>query len=115
MHSPEEPTRESLDIFAEITVAPTAQTGELRSIRAFTVTIGDTYLPAFFRDGILYVQAPLRHVVEAIGEALSGRIRHLEVRISRPGSAAFPLDCDGRPVHGSPVAFEDLVRGGQER
>lgn len=112
MHRSEESAWSGFDILAEVEVAVAPQTGELRPVCPFGVTVGDTYLPAFFRDGILYVQAPLRHVVEAVGEALSRRVCHLEVGISRPGCPTLPLDSDGRPLHGTSVAFEDLVRGG---
>lgn len=115
MHRAEESAWEGLDIFAEVAVAVAPQVGELQPFCAFTVTVGDTYLPAFFRDGIVYIQAPLRHVVEAIGAALSGRLSHLEVRVSAPGCPPLPLDCDGRPLHGAAVAFSDVVRGSQQQ
>lgn len=73
------------------------------------VVIGDTHLPAFVSDGILYVQAPLPHIFKAFAEDLSYELRSMETRISREGGSALSLDGDGRPVHSKGMAFEGLV------
>lgn len=74
------------------------------------VVIGHTYLPAFISEGKLYVQAPLGHVVQAVTQEISALFGNLEVGVSGPGSPAFSLDSDGRPLPSAWLAESDLVR-----
>jgi hypothetical protein len=96
----EHDTPEGEDFTVHTAVAqPHAQT--LRKDRSggpFTVTLGDTDLPAFLSDGVLCIQAPLRLLFEAFAEDFSAFLRDLEIRISDSRGTPFSLDCHGRPV-----------------
>lgn len=69
-----------------------------RRLRPFTVTIGNTDLPAILSHGVLCVQAPLGLIFEAFAEDLPAWLRDMEVRISDSWGTAFSLNPDGRPV-----------------
>src|ERR1700741_2899770 len=84
------------------------------SDRSLIVTVGNTDLPAFVSDGVLYIQAPLPHVFKAFAEDLSDFVRDMEIRVSSKGGAPFSLDCDGRPVYRAPVVKSSMVRSRRE-
>ena len=78
---------------------PNAQTlRKDRSGGSFTVTIGDTDLPAFLSNGVLCIQAPVGLFFEAFAEDLPAFLRDMEVRISDSRGTSFSLNSDGRPV-----------------
>lgn len=79
------------------------------------VVIGDAYLPAFFSDGCVYVQAPLPQLVEAITRGISNLLGNLEIGISKAGCATLPLDRFGRPVLGAWLAEPVVVSDGGEQ
>lgn len=103
-------TRRSRRILAQIKESDAEKIRSDRPRCPWTITIGNTDLPAFISDGKLYVQAPLPRVFEAFAEDLSAFIGDLEIRVSRAGCTAFSLDSDGRPVYGSCLAEQSLVR-----
>lgn len=80
-----------------------------RSGGAFTVSIGDTDIPAFVSSGKLYLQAPLGLFFEAFAENLPEFIRDMEVRISDSRGSPFSLDSNGRPVSLAGLAIPSLV------
>ena len=86
-----------------------------RQGRGYTVTIGNTDLPAIISDGKLYVQAPLGLVFEAFAEDFSAFVRDMEIRVSTPWGAPLSLDSDGRPVSRPRVAKSRVVRRGGQR
>jgi hypothetical protein len=77
-----------------------------------TVTVGNTHLPAFVSDGLIYIQAPLRLVFEALGESLPEFVSNLEIRISDSRGRPLPFDCDGNTVYRPGLAFTSMVLGG---
>lgn len=76
----------------------------------FTVVVGNTDLPSFISNGILYVQAPLPLIFEAFAEDLPAFVSDMEVRVSTKGGPAFSLDRDGRPIPSATVAEQGVVR-----
>lgn len=76
---------------------------------AYVVSIGNTDLPAFISDGILYVAAPLPLVFEAFAESFPEFVSDLEIGVSAEGGSTFSLDRDGRPVPSPQLALESLV------
>jgi hypothetical protein len=86
-----------------------------REAGSLTITIGNTDLPAFVSDGVLYVQAPLPHLFKAFAEDLSDFVRDLEIRVSTAGGATLSLDRAGRPIPGAGVAQSRVVRVRRER
>lgn len=77
---------------------------------SFTVTIGNTDLPAHLSYGVLYIQAPLGLIFEAFAEDLPAWLRDMEVRISDSRGAPFSLNPDGRPVSLAGLAEPRVVR-----
>jgi hypothetical protein len=75
----------------------------------FTVTIGDTDLPAFLSNGVLYLQAPLGLFFEAFAEDLPAFLRDMEIRISDSRGRPFSLNSDGRPVSREGLAEPRVV------
>jgi len=86
-----------------------------RQSGALTVAIGNTDLPAFVSDGVLYIQAPLPHVFEAFAESVSDFVGDLEIRVSDQRGRALSLDRDGRPVSSATMAKSRVVRGRRQR
>jgi hypothetical protein len=106
---------QSFYVLATVEVAPSENVESMRQKCNLEVHLGNAYLPAFLSDGILYVQAPLGHVVQAVAKEVSVRLWHLEVRATNEGSATFSLDSDGRPIPSSWVGGADVVRDGEQR
>lgn len=82
---------------------------------AFTITVGNTDLPAFVSDGKLYVQAPLPLVFKAFAENLSDFISDMEIRVSDARGRPLSLDRNGRPIYRAPMAESSVVRSGGKR
>lgn len=106
-------TRERPRFLAEIAHATTPNLGTVRQVLHIEVVIRDAHLPAFFSDGILYVQAPLGHVLEAVTAGFSPRLGDMEIRITTPWGWTLSLDSDGRAVHSSAMAQQSVVRDGE--
>jgi hypothetical protein len=96
-------------ILGQVEVAHAQAGGQGRLRRALKVTVGNTDLPAFLSNGELYIQAPLPSIFDAFAEDLPEFIGDLEIRVSRAGGGALPLDRHWCPVSGSPVALPCLV------
>lgn len=77
---------------------------------SFTVTIGNTDIPAYVSNGVLYLQAPLGLFFEAFAENLSDFLRDMEIRISDSRGTAFSLDSHGHPVSLAGLAEPRMVR-----
>lgn len=103
--------RSSVVVHASIAAANAEAFRSDRPRCPWTVTIGNTDLPAFVSDGKLYIQAPLSHVFEAFAEDVSAFIRDMEVRVSNAGGGTLSLDSDGRPVYGAAMAQSSVVPG----
>jgi hypothetical protein len=86
------------DVYVTEQVADAQTLREDRRGGSFTVTLGDTNLPAFLSNGVLYIQAPLGHIFQAFAEVLPAFLRDMEVRISDQRGTPFSLNSDGRPV-----------------
>ncbi len=103
------------------TIHATVQIADAQDIRDnrqdchLTVTVGNTDLPAFLSNGVLYVQAPLGLFFEAFAENVSDFIRDMEIRVSDSRGRALPLDGNGRPLHRKRVANSGVVRSGGKR
>jgi hypothetical protein len=108
-------TRRGRFVLSKVTSAYAATLRDGEQDSTWTVTIGNTDLPAFISDGILYVQAPLPHIFQAFAEDLSDFLSDLEVRVSRAGGSTFSLDSDGRPIPGSTMAQPRVVPNRGER
>lgn len=92
--------------------APTLRSGGPST--PWQVTIGNVDLPAFFSNGLCYIQAPLPLVFEALAEDLPAFIRDMEIRVSNERGGTFSLDGNGRAVSGSWVAKPRVVRRGRK-
>lgn len=115
MPTPEMASWSSLHVLAEVSLASAKDAGQMRQVCNLQVTLCDVDLPAFFSDQKLYIQAPLRHVLEACYKAISESFSNLEVGVSAAGGRPFPLDGDGRPIYGSRLVIESLVRNSREQ
>lgn len=102
-------------IYATVSVADAADIRDNRQDCPLSVTIGNTHLPAFLSNGVLYIQAPLGLFFEAFAENVSDFIRDMEIRVSDSRGRALPLDGDGRPLHRKRVAKSGVVRSGGQR
>jgi hypothetical protein len=95
---------------------PNAQTlRKDRSGGSFTVTLGDTHIPAFLSNGVLYLQAPLGLFFEAFAEDLPAFLRDMEIRISDSRGTPFSLNSDGRPVSLAGLAEPSVVSNRRRR
>jgi len=103
MHTPEKETRVGDDVLEAIALAVAEAMRDGAESEAFIFSLCDVDLPAFVRNGTLYVQAPLPLVFDAFAAYVSDGLSHLEARISEARSAALALDSDGRAVHRAPV------------
>jgi hypothetical protein len=101
-------------IHATVQVADASNIRDNRQDCALSVTIGNTNLPAFLSNGVLYVQAPLGLFFEAFAENVSDFVRDMEIRVSDSRGRALPLDGNGRPVHRKRVAKSGVVRRGRK-
>lgn len=82
---------------------------------SFTVTIGNTDIPAFVSNGVLYLQAPLGLFFEAFAEDLPAFLHDMEVRISDSRGTAFSLNCHGAPVSLAGLAEPRVVSNRRRR
>lgn len=101
-------------ILFQVAHTPATHIGGVRSNPNFSIIVRDTHLPCYISEGELYVQAPFRHVVEAIVEAISESFRNLEVGVSIANSAPLSLDRVWGPVSEPRMAEPDVVRSGEQ-
>lgn len=104
MHTPEKETRIGDDVLQAIALAVAEAMRDDSESQAFIFSLCDVDLPAFVRDGTLYVQAPLPLIFDAFAAYVSDGLSHLEARISEARRSALALDSDGRAIHRAPVA-----------
>lgn len=97
-------------IHATVQVADAQDIRDNRQDCPLKVTIGNTDLPAFLSNGVLYVQAPLGLFFEAFAEDISAFVRDLEIRVSDKRGTALPLDGDGGSVSRKTLAKSRVVR-----
>jgi hypothetical protein len=82
---------------------------------AFTVTIRDVDLPAFFSDGTIYIQAPLALVCDAFDADIPAIKRDLETGVSKARGTPLPPVDLRNPVPGTPLGGQSVVRDSGER
>jgi hypothetical protein len=114
MRSPYYPPRKRRQLLASISRANAQDVREDRHAGDFIVTLGDVDLPAFVSAGQLYVQAPLPHIFKAFAENISAFVSDMEIRVSDSRGTTFPLDSDGRPVHGAELVEPSVVSDRRE-
>ena len=103
-------TGEGVVVHSPITESDVEAFRKNRPGGSFTVTIGNTDIPAFVSNGVLYLQAPLGLFFEAFAEDLPAFLRDMEIRISDARGATFSLDCHGAPVSLAGLAEPRVVR-----
>jgi hypothetical protein len=104
VHTSETETWFSEDVLKAFALAVTEAMRDGAEGDAFIFTLCDVDLPAFVRNGTLYIQAPLPLVFDAFAAYISDGLSNLEARISEARSAALAPNRNGRTVHGAPVA-----------
>lgn len=92
-----------------VTVADAQANRANRPRRPFTISIGDIDLPAYVSGGVVYIQAPLPHILKAVGAHVSDILSGVEARVSVARSGALPSAGDGGPVHRPRVAKPRVV------
>ena len=103
MHNPEKETRNGDDVLEALALAVAQAMRDGSEAETLVFTLCDVDLPAFVRNGTIYLQAPLPLVFDAFAAYISDGLSHLEARISEARRAALALDSDGRAVPSAPV------------
>ena len=97
-------------VLSKVTRSDAAENRNHRQDGHYIVTIGHVDLPAYVSNGVLYVQAPLAYIFEALGEDISEFISDMEVRVSKARRSALSYDRPGRAIYRSRVVGAGVVR-----
>jgi hypothetical protein len=115
MHTTDEQSWDRDDLYEAIASEIDAAYIKAGPRGALTVTVRNFDVPACVSNGILYIQIPFLHLLEAVAASIPASLCNMETGISAEGGTALSLDRIGTPLPESELVVESVVRDGKQR